>query len=554
MIGVIANAADHDVVREFFELFKTPWEFYQANSRYDVIVCDDGGGCDARARLIVNYSSGRTARRENLARSTFPRTTESTLLSYRGNRIPVYGEVTMFDHEGGCFLAEERTNECAAYLETCGGASLARIGYDLFAEARSLLTTGQPKSNASIPTLDLHISVLRNLMIEAGISFVEIPPVPEGFQFVACLTHDVDHPSLRLYGLDHTIVGFLFRAFAGCWIDAFRGRMSFSDAARSLWAAFTLPFVYLNLAKDFWGDFDESYLAIEQGLPSTFFVIARKGHSGKGVDARAAALRASKYEAREIASTIHHLQAAGCEIGLHGIDAWMDASSGQVELNEIRWLTGDSGAGVRMHWLYFDENSPATLEKAGATYDSTSGYNETVGYRAGTTQAFKPLGAESLLEIPLHAMDTALFYLSYLGLSPDEAAERLKQLVKNVAENGGCMTVNWHDRSLAPERLWVRNYRELIEDLKSHGAWFATMGEAAAWFRKRRAVCFEADPAQSGGFGAKQANGKEASFTPGLRLRVHNAKNGDNKRPAQLWEDSRVGEHTDSRVPASDTR
>ena len=29
MIGVIADPAEADVVREFFELFKTPWEFYR---------------------------------------------------------------------------------------------------------------------------------------------------------------------------------------------------------------------------------------------------------------------------------------------------------------------------------------------------------------------------------------------------------------------------------------------------------------------------------------------------------------------------------------------
>ena len=46
------------------------------------------------------------------------------------------------------------------------------------------------------------------------------------------------------------------------------------------------------------------------------------------------------------------------------------------------------------------------------------GYNETVGYRAGTTQAYKPLEASRLLELPLHVMDTALFYPAYLGLSP----------------------------------------------------------------------------------------------------------------------------------------
>ncbi len=101
---------------------------------------------------------------------------------------------------------------------------------------------------------------------------------------------------------------------------------------------------------------------------------------------------------------------AGCEVGLHGIDAWLDSSKGREELEEIRRLTGASEIGVRMHWLYYDQQSPVALEKAGAAYDSTIGYNETVGYRAGTTQAYKPLEATRLLELPLHVMDTALFY------------------------------------------------------------------------------------------------------------------------------------------------
>ncbi len=102
--------------------------------------------------------------------------------------------------------------------------------------------------------------------------------------------------------------------------------------------------------------------------------------------------------------------AAGCEVGLHGIDAWLDSSKGREELEEIRSLTGNSEIGVRMHWLYYDQQSPVALEKAGAAYDSTIGYNETVGYRAGTTQVYKPLEANRLLELPLHVMDTALFY------------------------------------------------------------------------------------------------------------------------------------------------
>ena len=93
---------------------------------------------------------------------------------------------------------------------------------------------------------------------------------------------------------------------------------------------------------------------------------------------------------------------------------------------------------MRMHWLYYDEQSPVVLEKAGAAYDSTVGYNETVGYRAGTTQAYKPLEVARLLELPLHAMDTALFYPAYLGLSSRQARTLLGRLAENAAQFGGC--------------------------------------------------------------------------------------------------------------------
>src|SRR5207247_5194881 len=140
-----------------------------------------------------------------------------------------------------------------------------------------------------------------------------------------------------------------------------------------------------------------------------------------------------------------------------------------------------------MHWLYADEHSPATLEKAGFAYDSTSGYNGTVGYRAGTTQVFKPLDAIRLLELPLHVMDTALFYPAHLHCSPAEARQRLRGIIENALRFGGAVTVNWHDRSLAPERLWGGCYVELLDDLKRAGAWFATASQAVAWFVKRRA-------------------------------------------------------------------
>src|SRR5207247_6272404 len=111
----------------------------------------------------------------------------------------------------------------AAVTETQhDGMKLLRVGYDLFGEVRFLLSTGQPPSNALIPTLDIHISMLRTWILEAGIPVVEIPPVPAGFESMACLTHDVDFLRIREHKFNRTMCGFLWRASGGVFLQAGR--------------------------------------------------------------------------------------------------------------------------------------------------------------------------------------------------------------------------------------------------------------------------------------------------------------------------------------------
>ena len=133
-----------------------------------------------------------------------------------------------------------------------------------------------------------------------------------------------------------------------------------------------------------------------------------------------------------------------------------------------------------MHWLFFDSESARKLDEAGFFYDSTFGYNETVGYRAGTTQGFRPFGTKCLLELPLHVMDTALFYPSHLHFSEEQAMTRVNGMVDDMRQFGGALVINWHDRSIAPERLWDDFYVQLVAKLKATGAWFCTASQAAA--------------------------------------------------------------------------
>lgn len=520
MIGIIASPSEEAPVREFFELFKTPWEFYRVGCQYDAVLSTDAAQLDGiTPRLLLVYSSQRTAvDREQEIQTHSPRPTPIVL--YAEAQFPIYGNCVTFRHNGTSVLAEKGTGESVAYVDRSSERILVRVGYDLFREVETLLTRGQPPANAEIPTLDRHIAFLRDVITSCGVPLLEIPPMPDGYPFIACLTHDVDHPSIRRHRFDHTMFGFLYRATLGSAIRAGRGRLPFRKLLKNWGAAAKLPLMHLGLAKDIWYEFDR-YVELERGKPSTFFFLPFQGTAGRTANGRAPRARAAAYDISHIKEKIPRLQSAGCEIGLHGIDAWTDSSRGREEANRIAEFSGRNELGVRMHWLYRNQDTPAKLEAAGFSYDSTAGYNEAVGYWAGTGQVFKPLGNTRTLELPMHVMDTALFNADRLGLSPGEAWERVSPILENAVRLGGALTLNWHDRSIAPERQWDDFYLDFLGEMEKRQPWFATASQAIGWFRKRRSAVFEKVELAGDGFRAKVALQGKADDLPGLRLRSH---------------------------------
>src|SRR5439155_14436236 len=128
----------------------------------------------------------------------------NTTLVWNGERMPVYGRsVSVSSDDGAPPLIFEDTGEPVACVIREEGRTVVRVGYDLFQEVRFLLTTGQPPAHAGIPALERHIALLRSWIVGCGIPLVEIPPVPEGYRFMVCLTHDLDHPSIRFHRFDH---------------------------------------------------------------------------------------------------------------------------------------------------------------------------------------------------------------------------------------------------------------------------------------------------------------------------------------------------------------
>jgi peptidoglycan/xylan/chitin deacetylase (PgdA/CDA1 family) len=520
MIGVLAKEEDRPAVEEFFQLFKTPWEFCRCDRSYDVVICTEGRMPKVPVRLVLAFGGERNALDRDLGILSAPRQTDR-IINHRGSPIPIYGKCLGFEQTKTHAYLDKLNGSMVVSESKTDGSKLIRIGYDLFYEVRFLLTKGQPSSQASFPTLDLHISLLRDCLRENMVEFVEIPPIPAGYSFIVSLTHDVDHFGIKNHLWDHTVLGFLYRATIGSFVDVLRGRKSFKQLISNWLAALSLPFVHLGLVKDFWCQLHR-YPAIEDGGVSTFFIIPKSGEPGINGDGKSSPMRAARYTLEQIKGDLKGLVALGCEIGVHGIDAWRDKAKGGEELERISRITGNAELGVRMHWLYFGENSHNILESAGFSYDSTVGYNETVGYRAGTVQAYKPFEATRLLELPMHLMDTALFYPSHLNLSPKDAKRVVEPLIRNAQQFGGVLTINWHDRSIAPERLWEDAYLKIMRELKSRGGWFSTAEQAVSWFRMRRSATFE--PIEGGGrrFRVRAALATKTNL-PGLSIRSYPA-------------------------------
>lgn len=515
MLGVVVDSHDLGVAAEFFELFKIPWEPAVPGRPYRVVLSAIEPPPAIQTQVMLEYGSAERAL--DVQAGASPSTSNGPIdLDFDGARIPLYEGVTVFrsGRDGG-FLT---SRGASVTLRRPGPRRMTwRVGYDLFQETRRLLSTGQPAANAEVPTLELHIAVLRRLLVDSDVTFVEVLPRPLGYDFSCCLTHDLDFFGIRRHGLDRTTAGFVSRASLGTLIDWVRGRRTTSEALKNWRALASLPFVHLGFARDFWHPVAD-YAQADGGHPSTYFVVPVKGRPGVSPDGSVRRRRAVRYQASEVGHALRQAAAQGSEVALHGIDAWRDGEAGRIEKAEVATLTGQARIGVRMHWLYFDQRSPQELDSAGFDYDSTCGYNDAVGYRAGTSQAFRFPSAHRLMELPLAIMDTALLFRGRMNLDRSQALQRCYAVVETMRRLGGTLVINWHDRSLAPERQWGQLYADLLHEVATrHRVWFATVGDVVEWYRWRRSIRFGID---SNGRVTLTADARDARL-PGARVAVY---------------------------------
>ncbi len=167
----------------------------------------------------------------------------------------------------------------------------------------------------------------------------------------------------------------------------------------------------------------------------------------------------------KIRAVIRWAREHGIEMGGHpGYYTYHSREKLQEQFEHIQSAIGTRLMGGRQHYLRWSPQTWEDWEACGIAYDSTLGYADGIGFRAGTCIPYKPwlLGAgreANLLEIPLTVMDVTV-----AADKPEEQFQRIMTIVAKCRLVGGVFTLLWHNNSLiAP--CYGDTYMRLINHL-----------------------------------------------------------------------------------------
>jgi len=142
-------------------------------------------------------------------------------------------------------------------------------------------------------------------------------------------------------------------------------------------------------------------------------------------------------------------------VGLHpSYDTYFNPKQLLIEKKRLEKALGkDEIATSRQHFLRM--HVPETfrmLEEAGFREDYTIAFAHAPGFRSGTAvpHHFYDVEKDTIGELMLHptiVMDACL--ITHLGLSPEEALEKIKRLLDECMQSGGEFIILWHNSNLS---------------------------------------------------------------------------------------------------------
>lgn len=304
----------------------------------------------------------------------------------------------------------------------------------------------------NIPVVNYYFDILHSAQLK--LHQLEKKNIWGKNNFGVALTHDIDT----------------------CWSAWLEG--SFSELKKKRFLSIPKLLLQRFARKDDWFNFRLiSEIDKQYGDSSTFYFLPQKGKSGSWKNAD------YNITSTSIQKEISKLKESGHEISVHGsFGTHTDADKFK---NDIERIGNKPVVGNRFHFLMFNaEKTVSVLEQCNIKYDTTLGFAEQPGFRRGTCYPFFLYNFEEdrisdVIEIPLIVMDTTLGHPKYLGLSQDEAFEKVKPLIDQVIKFNGVLTLLWHNTYFSDYKYtgWKEVYVEILNYCKLNNG-LLTSGKA----------------------------------------------------------------------------
>jgi hypothetical protein len=334
-----------------------------------------------------------------------------------------------------------------------------------------------------VPHLDQFIMKLR-----PRLPVVPAPPRtawPDNRPFAVCLSHDMDQ-----------VASFSLRA---SWRQLRRMRrngMGLREQSRHGWKTARRAVDHwgqrrLGRQPDRYGNVGE-WLKLEAdcGFKSSLFFFAETVHPWHPYDCNYGFNDRVHFEGHTstVGAMMLEIAARGWDVGVHGsIASATEPGVLARQKEEVAARIGRPVFTTRQHYLQYDPaRTPRIQAEAGLLADGTQGFNDTIGFRAGTSFPYRLWDWSRgcllpLWQVALHIQDGPLLRA---GPTVDQAVSSAIALLERVQEVGGCLGLLFHPAHLSTERGFTV-YRELLQESRRRGAWGCSLKEAALWWQSR---------------------------------------------------------------------
>lgn len=250
-------------------------------------------------------------------------------------------------------------------------------------------------------------------------------PHQHWYKMKIIVSHDVDH----LFGRDHWLRDLIYpKLWVRETISLLRGRIPFKEWFFRCISCFKHKRNYVPELIQF----DKTH-----GIKSTFFFGMNQGLG-------------MSYKPIEAKEMIHFVREQGFDAGVHGI-CFDDLAGIEKERHTFTNLMGFEPAGIRMHYVRFNESTFQLLNKNGYSFDSTE-FDKREGLCVKA-----PYKVGSMWEFPLCVMDS---YLPYnLQQAKDITMEALQTANNKQIEY---FTILFHDTHYGKEYSVYKEWYEWL--------------------------------------------------------------------------------------------